>query len=52
MTILDGAEHLPPPSTRETLVLARNGATTHQRLSCQCRMPLANVDLLITTGYW
>jgi ferredoxin len=52
MTILHGAEHLPPPCTRETVVLGRNDASADQRLSCQCRMPLAKADLMVTTGYW
>lgn len=52
ITVLEGAEILAPPSTREITVLARNGATAGQRLSCQCRMPLPSSDLLITTGYW
>ena len=52
MTVLRGAEALGRPSTREAAVLARNGANEDQRLSCQCRMPTMNVDLVVTTGYW
>lgn len=52
VTILAGAEVLRPPSSHEAAVLARNGAEGNQRLSCQCRMPFAKVDLVITTGYW
>lgn len=51
-TVLEGAEHLPLPSPRERAVLARNGASADQRLSCQCRMPQGAVDLIVTTGYW
>ncbi|GLH72418.1 hypothetical protein GETHLI_09200 [Geothrix limicola] len=52
VTVLQGADVLAPPTSRELTVLARNAATTGQRLSCQCRMPLPSADLLITTGYW
>jgi len=52
LTILDGADTLPPPSVREATVLARNGADADQRLGCQCRMPHAGASLLVTTGYW
>ena len=52
MTILRGAEALRAPSSREAAVLARTGAENGQRLACQCRMPIAKVDLVITTGYW
>jgi ferredoxin len=52
MTVLRGANSLVPPSPRETAVLARNEAGVEQRLSCQCGMPAAAADLLITTGYW
>lgn len=52
MTILQGAEHLRPPSVREAAVLARNGAEAGQRLSCQCGMPRPAADLVVTTGYW
>lgn len=52
LTILDGADTLPPPSVREATVLARNGADAGQRLGCQCRMPHAGASLLVTTGYW
>ena len=52
MTILGGAETLRAPSSHEAAVLARNGAGSDQRLACQCRMPIAKVDLVITTGYW
>ena len=52
MTVLRGADLLEPASGRETAVLAKNGADTNQRLGCQCRVPAAAGDLLITTGYW
>jgi ferredoxin len=52
MTILQGAEFLRPPTTREAAVLARNGAMAGQRLSCQCGMPRTGTDLIVTTGYW
>jgi ferredoxin len=52
MTILRGADALELPSPREKAVLAKNGAGADQRLGCQCWMPAAGTDLLITTGYW
>lgn len=52
MTILRGADALERPSPREKAVLAKNGAGADQRLGCQCWMPAAGTDLLITTGYW
>jgi ferredoxin len=52
MTVLQGADALGAPSIREATVLARNGAGKDQRLSCQCRVLVGNVDLIVTTGYW
>ena len=52
MTVLQGAEALGAPSAREASVLARTGAEKNQRLGCQCKTPTANMDLVITTGYW
>lgn len=52
MTILRGAECLEPASPRESSRLVKNGAGPDQRLGCQCPMPAAGPDLLITTGYW
>jgi ferredoxin len=52
LTILRGAETLAPPSSRERAVLAKNGAEATQRLGCQCWMPVAGADLLVTTGDW
>ncbi|MDP1832755.1 MAG: 2Fe-2S iron-sulfur cluster-binding protein [Geothrix sp.] len=52
MTILRGAGVLDPPSPREAAVLTKNAAGADQRLGCQCWMPAAGADLLITTGYW
>ncbi len=52
MTVLAGAEALRPPTAHEARVLARNGAGSDQRLSCQCRMPSSRVELVITMGYW
>jgi ferredoxin len=52
MTVLRGADTLEPASPRELAVLARNGAETGQRLSCQCRLRGPAPDLLVTTGYW
>jgi ferredoxin len=51
VTVLQGAEGLRSPTSRETEVLARNGAESNQRLSCQCESG-APSDLLVTTGYW
>ncbi len=51
ITILQGAEGLESPSSREAEVLARNGACPDQRLSCQFE-PASASNLLITTGYW
>ncbi len=51
VTVLQGAEILGSPTSREAEVLAKNGAGSNQRLSCQCE-PAGAVDLLITTGYW
>ncbi len=51
ITVLQGAESLRSPDSREAEVLVRNGAGPNQRLSCQCE-PAAASDLLITTGYW
>lgn len=52
MTILAGAECLPGPDEHESTVLARNQAEPCQRLSCQCPMPTAPNQLVVTTGYW
>jgi ferredoxin len=52
LTILRGAQGLPPAQPHEAAVLARNNALTGQRLGCQCLMPGTEVDLLLTTGYW
>ena len=52
LTILQGVAALPPASTHEASVLARNGAESDQRLSCQCQMPHPKWDLVVTTGYW
>jgi ferredoxin len=52
LTILRGAQGLPPAQAHEAAVLARNGALTDQRLACQCPMPGPGVELLFTTGYW
>ena len=52
MTVLRGGQVLEPATPREAAVLARNGAGTDQRLGCQCPMPSADADLLVTTGYW
>jgi ferredoxin len=52
LTILRGAQGLPPAQPHEAGVLARNGAQADQRLGCQCLTPGPDVDLLITTGYW
>ena len=51
VTVLQGMERLEPADSREIEVLAKNGASPDQRLSCQCDPP-ATSDLLITTGYW
>jgi adenylate cyclase len=52
LTILAGREALRPPTARELMVLARNGASGDQRLSCQCPMPCPGAELIVTTGYW
>ena len=52
VTILYGAQWLPPAQPHEAAVLARNGALADQRLGCQCQSPGTEVDLLLTTGYW
>ncbi len=52
LTILQGAQGLSPAQPREAVVLARNGALPDQRLGCQCQMPSADLNLLVTTGYW
>jgi ferredoxin len=52
MTVLAGAGALRPPTAHEACVLARNGFGAAQRLSCQCRMPSPQLELVITMGYW
>ena len=52
MTLLRGGEVLPPADLHEASVLARLCAAPDQRLSCQCPMPAADAEVLLTTGYW
>lgn len=52
MTVLRGGQLLEPATLREAAVLTKNGAGADQRLGCQCPMPGADADLLVTTGYW
>ncbi len=52
VTVLRGTEHLHPASSREAALLVKLEAEADQRLSCQCPMPDAAAELLVTTGYW
>ncbi len=50
--VVEGASALSPTEPRECEVLEKNGASSQDRLSCQCwvRDPAARVRL--STGYW
>jgi 2Fe-2S ferredoxin len=50
--VLAGWEGLTPMDTHEALVLARNGAASDERLSCQACIADPRADISITTGYW
>lgn len=50
--VLSGWEALTPMEVHEALVLARNGAASDERLSCQARVADPLADISITTGYW
>lgn len=52
VSILEGAEALSPPDSREGLVLVRIQAEPGARLSCQCRIRRPGAAVVITTGYW
>ena len=52
VTVLEGASQLTPIRPRESRTLARQGAASGQRLSCQCRVADPGAAILITTGYW
>ncbi len=52
VTVLEGAEALSLPGSRERRLLARIGAGPAERISCQCRLVDAAADVEITTGYW
>jgi ferredoxin len=52
VTVLTGAGALSRPGSRERRLLARVGAGSDQRLSCQCRVADPSADIDITTGYW
>ncbi len=44
--VIDGAQHLSPPSARESDYLQAMGAASNERLACQCRV-FGPVQLLI-----
>lgn len=50
--VLAGWEGLAPMDIHEARVLARNGAASDERLSCQTRVADPRADIFITTGYW
>jgi len=52
VTVLMGAEQLPPCSSREAALLHREAALPDQRMACQCELPGEGTELVITTGYW
>lgn len=52
VTVLAGAGSLSRPAPRERRLLARIGAASDQRISCQCRLADPTADVVITTGYW
>ena len=50
--VLTGWDGLEPMDPHEGRVLARNGAASDERLSCQSHVRDAAADIVITTGYW
>ena len=50
--VLGGWEALTPMDAHEARVLARNAASSDERLSCQAHVRDPQADIRITTGYW
>ncbi len=49
VTIVDGADHLSPPTTIEARVSERRGLSPDERLACQA---VVLGDCVVTTTYW